>query len=1069
MGFSLFPDFEVLTLNRVCVYEKVTITLGGGFFMFTFRARKKRKVYRASPGRLFFTFLMFLTIATVSGADNFYVSPLGSDTDDGSIEHPWRTLTHALDQIKIHPPYRQNLLVAEGFYEEDVPFKQYVNLYGGYRPDTWERQIVWFPTFIKKPDDSPFVLQDNMNIDGFIIYGGLDCSNASPTINGCRILVSQAYGIRCQANSSPTITNCEIIQSFGCGIEIYLNSSPHIENTLVAMNGADGISMSVYCQPILLHITVADNIAAGIRAENLSNPLIRNSIIYGNNDDLVNCNASYSCIGDGDTGPGNSSKDPLFFGWDGCNEYQPLYVSTYGTDTGNGSPQSPMKYIRQALEFYSYHLTVNSPYIGAGADLKDIGAYPQPDEYLPYFGNVGKILLSPGTYNEQGIVLTVPVHITGLGADNCLVNVGQQTGFLLRGDAKFSALAISGGDIGIHQVGGNLTVENCIIASATSDGILCEGGDATIEGVIFRQSKGNGMRLIDVSPQIRNCQFLNNSASGITSEGGASPQISQTYFASNAIGIYCTDTAAPHAQYSTFTENTQYGMWAKGSAEPVLLMSRIYNNYIGIMADGFSAPRLCSNFIYDNLQKGVKLVSGSRSIIVNNTICYNKVGVAAFDEATAEIRNSILWGNAEQNLSNCNATYSDISGGASGEGNFDVDPAFADVASRDLHITSGSSCIDAGCDRDVFFRDIDGEPRPKGIHIDVGADEAPGVWQFSFADGSQDWDFVDIPDTFTPPIPASTDGSISLTSTNNTDTFGFWQSPLEAIPIYDGEIYHIRFRISGDVDDLSRSPGLRLRVNSHDTQWIDILSVYSQGNGVASPPPEGRDYDLYFVPPERKPAVPDEKNNLSLSFDIVNFAPDDASSATLSLDSVIIERAPVALLPPERLEKRFEFRYGAEGWTTGGAFPYFSLPDFSSDYGRLTIYSKSNRNCFGFWETLVSGMQPEPGRLYRVDFTARTSATPSTVPSLRFRIHSQDFAFTLSRRINSTADASVTLTDQNRVYSLYFVPFEEYTRGELRRVRLACDLINFDRTDDARAIIGIERVEVFSSAIPDFE
>ena len=40
------------------------------------------------------------------------------------------------------------------------------------------------------------------------------------------------------------------------------------------------------------------------------------------------------------------------------------------------------------------------------------------------------------------------------------------------------------------------------------------------------------------------------------------------------------------------------------------------------------------------------------------------------------------------------------------------------------HLKAGSKCIDQGTATEAPMRDIDGEKRPKGAAIDIGADEA---------------------------------------------------------------------------------------------------------------------------------------------------------------------------------------------------------------------------------------------------------------------------------------------------------------------------------------------------------
>lgn len=50
------------------------------------------------------------------------------------------------------------------------------------------------------------------------------------------------------------------------------------------------------------------------------------------------------------------------------------------------------------------------------------------------------------------------------------------------------------------------------------------------------------------------------------------------------------------------------------------------------------------------------------------------------------------------------------------------DPAFADPAAGDYHLTAGSAAIDAGVNAGLVT-DIDGDPRPLDTGYDIGADE----------------------------------------------------------------------------------------------------------------------------------------------------------------------------------------------------------------------------------------------------------------------------------------------------------------------------------------------------------
>jgi len=1009
----------------------------------------------------------FLVLISISSfADTYYVAPGGSDSNPGDGAHPWRTIRHAMSMITPEKPLRHELRIAEGYYEEDFEFKDYVNVYGGFHAGDWAHNIEWFPSFIKRADGTPFTVPNNVILDGLVFYSGLKCLSSSPNIAHCRILMSKTHGIDC-FYSSPYILDCNIKQCLEDGIHLEMNSSPTIENTVSAMNGGDGISAGAKCNPTMNHVTVAHNFFAGIRAEEGADPYIDNSIIWENGDDLVNCHVWHSCVSDGDDNPGNTTEDPLFFGWSGFNEYQPLYVSPYGSDTGNGSAQSPMKYFHQAFATYRYWLSISSPHIDEGSDQKDLGAFPEPSEYLPWFGNTAQILASPGSYQESGIIVTVPVTITGYVGYTASIDLQGGTGFIWKGKGGISYLELKNGNYAIHQLDGDLRVKGCTISGFSQHGILVERGTFSLEGASIRNCALDGLHLQNVSPEIRDCLFEENGQNGIYCDVKSSPRISGSEFIRNPVGLSFTDSTSPSIRDCAFLGNYAYGIFCSVETDAFIHMSRFHDNYIGIQLNNWSSAKITSCLFYDNRSDAIKLGNSTSAFAANNTICRNNIGVGVYDQATADILNCIIRENTQSDLKNCTAGYSNVSGGAPGKGNFDLDPLFQDPAASDFHLKPGSPCIDAGFHRDISFRDIDGDPRPMGLSVDVGADEAPDWWGFSFERDAQDWRTISVPNYFTPPLFEAREGCLTLTS-HDERTFGFWDSPPGALPIEEEFLYRLRVRVRGTVPDTSRSPGLRVRLSTRDSQWIQEMDVFSMGQGPASPPLSGRDYDLYFIPPKRTPAIPLEKNDLTISCDIVSLDDRDETSATLFIENILIERMNRNLLPGAKRDTLYEFRSGPEGWNTGDATPYYTPPYFDSKNSVLTMESKNNWNCYGFWETLVSNLELTKDRFYRVDFTIRTDAPPELVPSVRFRIFSEDHAVTQLWMFNSTSDASVTLTRNDKVYSFYFVPMEEYTVGDLRGLRLACDLVNFNDKDAPKAIIGIERVEIYSSAIPSF-
>jgi hypothetical protein len=116
---------------------------------------------------------------------------------------------------------------------------------------------------------------------------------------------------------------------------------------------------------------------------------------------------------------------------------------------------------------------------------------------------------------------------------------------------------------------------------------------------------------------------------------------------------------------------------------------------------------------------GAAVSAGKNNLVAKNCICWGDVGGSEISCDAAEI------------------TYSDIQGGYSGTGNIAVDPLFADAANGDLHLCPGSPCIDQGSGDDVPVKDLEGNPRPVGAGVDIGAYEYSEtlIWQ----GGSSDW------------------------------------------------------------------------------------------------------------------------------------------------------------------------------------------------------------------------------------------------------------------------------------------------------------------------------------------
>ncbi len=92
--------------------------------------------------------------------------------------------------------------------------------------------------------------------------------------------------------------------------------------------------------------------------------------------------------------------------------------------------------------------------------------------------------------------------------------------------------------------------------------------------------------------------------------------------------------------------------------------------------------------------------------------------------STTVVTNSILRSGTAGLLS---ATYSNIVGGAAGTGNINTDPIFVDADNDDYRLSACSPSVDTGTAAGAPSEDLDGNVRPTGGGIDMGAFEFQGA------------------------------------------------------------------------------------------------------------------------------------------------------------------------------------------------------------------------------------------------------------------------------------------------------------------------------------------------------
>lgn len=152
--------------------------------------------------------------------------------------------------------------------------------------------------------------------------------------------------------------------------------------------------------------------------------------------------------------------------------------------------------------------------------------------------------------------------------------------------------------------------------------------------------------------------------------------------------------------------------------------------------------------------------SGRSRVIENNTIFGNSTGTGSnlaggvyIGSSQAFLHNDILWGNRYSQIrGTAAATYCDVQGGYTGQGNINLSPAFLDTAR--FYLADTSACVDAG-DSSVLYNDPE-NPRNPGhalwpsrglLRNDMGAYGGPG--RTSIPTGAEETSNEAVPGRFT--------------------------------------------------------------------------------------------------------------------------------------------------------------------------------------------------------------------------------------------------------------------------------------------------------------------------------
>ena len=471
-----------------------------------------------------------------------------------------------------------------------------------------------------------------------------------------------------------------------------------------------------------------------------------------------------------DFGDGNEStqQNPVHtYGEEGI-----YTVSLTVTDaSGAFAVETKVNYITATFLPYSENIL----YISTnGSDEQGDGSIANPFATIQYGILVSEdgdtILVHPGTYLEN------------INLSNNSITIGSI--YLVTGDTSYiSQTVIDGNQTGTvvtFNSGGAMWFPQIV-------GFTIQGG--------YGSAAGGGIYIGDSAvPTIDHCVIQNNVSEV---RGG---------------GFYCSADSAAVLTHSIISGNSALiggGICTYGKIDIIDCLI-IDNSSFGIVASNYGDVHVLNSTIAYNEETGIVASASFESMIIENTIVFYDNQALNMDEHDDRVQ----------------VSYSCIEGGWPGAGNISTEPDFVDPQGRDLHLATGSPCIDTGnnssvmseTDLDGFQRIWDGNEDGDAI-VDMGAFEFRGSGLGDvIVEVQSDWNLVG--------LPLETEDSFYLTifpdAIENT-LFSFGESYVLESFMNAGTGYWLRFEEAGSTT-ITGSPIIELTLNLN-ADWNLITGI----------------------------------------------------------------------------------------------------------------------------------------------------------------------------------------------------------------------------------------------------
>ncbi len=393
--------------------------------------------------------------------------------------------------------------------------------------------------------------------------------------------------------------------------------------------------------------------------------------------------------------------------------------------------------------------------------------------------NGDTIIIADGTYSGEGNTnldtkgKSITIQSKN-GPENCIIQGSYDVRGFHFNSGETNSTVLSGLTIGWagHENNG-----------LDGGAIACENNSSPIiDNCIIQDNRsysGGGIWIKESSPKIQNCTFTRNLSSAIKIVNNPSvveiinSDIIGNTGLPNGGGVYASRANVSIQNCRIISNKQANGYWAGDGggvystfstisiSESIIASNTAHEEGGGVYAIN-SSVQISNCLINSNyavyygggLRIQQRYNPGCSTVIKNSTICNNSAGKnsggLSVGTSIEDIFNCIIWNNTNGQVGGCdNITYSNIQGACPGEGNIDLDPLFEGSGSYKL--SANSPCIDAGTTNNAPNIDLEGNLRPAGNGVDMGA------YEFQKVDSDQDGVSDDIDNCPNTPNPDQRD------------------------------------------------------------------------------------------------------------------------------------------------------------------------------------------------------------------------------------------------------------------------------------------------------------------------